>query len=271
MKKIVVTTDFSPTADNACNYASDMAMAIGADLLLLHVVQSPIGYSDLPIALNLEDMMRTAENNMQDLQESIKLKINGKVNVETETGMGGFYDELKNVCERIQPYVVVMGSQGKTATEHLLFGGHAVNTVTHLPWPVITVPAGTSFSQIKKIGLASDLTKVPESTPFDEIKLLVNDFNAELHILNIDNTAVFDADIVFESVSMQEMTRALKPQFHFTGSENVEEAIMDFAEKNQIDLLIVVPRRHNFLSSIFHRSRTKQLVLHSHVPVMAIH
>ncbi len=271
MKKIVVTTDFSQAAANACNYAADMAVAIGADILLLHVVQTPIGYSDLPIAINLEDMMRTAEQEMLGLQEEIKRRINGKVLIEAETGMGGFYEDLKNVCERIQPYVVVMGSQCKTATEHLLFGEHAVNTVVHLPWPVITVPAGASFSQIKKIGLASDLSKVIESTPFEEIKLLVHDFNAELHILNIGDTAVFDADIVFESSLMQEMLKALKPHFHFIGSDNIEEGIMDFAEKNQIDLLIVMPRRHNFLSSIFHRSRTKQLVLHSHVPVLAIH
>jgi len=46
---------------------------------------------------------------------------------------------------------------------------------------------------------------------------------------------------------------------------------MDFEEKNKIDLLIVLPRRHNLLGSIFHKSHTKQLVLHSHVPVMALH
>ncbi|MBK8520712.1 MAG: universal stress protein [Chitinophagaceae bacterium] len=41
--------------------------------------------------------------------------------------------------------------------------------------------------------------------------------------------------------------------------------------KNQIDLLVVMPHRHNLLSGLFHKSHTKQLVLHSHVPVMSIH
>lgn len=271
MKKILVTTDFSEVANNAVHYATDMALAIKADLLLLHVVQTPIGYSDMPIAVNLEDMMRTAEADMKNTENMTAEKTIGKINIETQVSMGGFFSELEVVCGQIKPYVVIMGSQGKTEAEHLLFGAHATNAIKNLHWPIITVPPAASFSQIKKIGLASDLTKVVETTPIEEVKMLVNDFKAELHILNTGRREVFDADIVFESGLMQEMTMALEPKFHFIDNENTDQGIIDFAEKNQIDLLIVLPKRHNFLESIFHKSHSKQLVLHSHVPVMALH
>ncbi len=271
MKTILVTTDFSTAANNAVNYATDMALSINARLLLLNVVQTPIGYSDLPIVISLEDMMRSSEKDIQNLKEEVMVRTGNKIVIEAEVGMGGFFEELKTVCERTKPYAVVMGSQGKTAAEHLMFGAHAVYTVKHLTWPVITVPPGAVFTAVKKIGLASDLTQVVETTPIEEIKMLVNDFNAELHILNTGKTEVFDADIVFESGLMLEMAMALKPTFHFINNENTDEGIMDFAEKNQIDLLIVLPRRHNLLGSIFHKSHTKQLVLHSHVPVMSLH
>jgi nucleotide-binding universal stress UspA family protein len=271
MKTILVTTDFSVAAKNAANYAADMAMSMKADLLLLNVVQTPIGYSDLPIVVGLEDMMRSSEKDMQDLKEELMRRTKEGVNIEIEVGMGSFYSELKNVCERIKPYAVVMGSQGKTAAEHLMFGAHTVHTVKHLTWPVITVPPGAIFTAVKKIGLASDLTQVVETTPIEEIKTLVHDFNAELHILNTGKTAVFDADIVFESGLMQEMTLALNPKFHFINNEDTDAGIIDFVEKNQIDLLIVLPKRHNLIESLFHKSHSKNLVLHSHVPVMALH
>lgn len=271
MKTILVATDFSQAAQNAVNYAADMALSVNAGLLLLHVVQTPLSYSDMPIVLSLEDMMRSAERDINDLKGEMKLKTNGKLNIESEVGMGSFFSELKDVSERIKPYVVVMGTQGKTAAEHLMFGEHAVHTIRHLSWPVITVPPGATFSSVKKIGLASDLTEVVETTPIDEITKLVNDFNAELHILNTGNKEVFDADIVFESGLMQEMTMALKPKFHFINNANTDEGIMDFADKNHIDLLIVLPRRHSLMDRLIHKSHTKQLVLHSHVPVMALH
>lgn len=271
MKTIIVTTDFSTAANNAVNYAADMALFIHAKLLLLHVVQTPIGYSDLPILVSLEDMMRSSEKDMTDLKEEVKRRTNEKIFIETEVGMGGFFEELKNVCERVKPYAVVMGSQGKTAAEQVMFGTHAVHAVKHLTWPVITVPPGVSFTAVKKIGLASDLTKVVETTPIEEIKTLVCDFNAELHILNTGNKEVFDADIVFESGLMQEMTMSLNPTFHFINDADTDQGILDFTEKNQIDLLIVLPRRHNLLNSIFHKSHTKQWVLHSQIPVIALH
>lgn len=271
MKTILVATDLSETAQNAVNYAADMALAINADLLLLTVAELPVSFSDVPILLGLEDVMRNTEKDIKKLGEEVKSRTKGKINIETEVGMGFFYNELKQVCERIKPYTVVMGSQGKTAAEHLLFGSHATRAIKELEWPVITVPPNAEFSSIKKIGLASDLTKVVETTPIDEIKMLVNDFNAELYILNTGKKEVFSGDIVFESGLMQEMAATLKPTFHFIANDNTEEGIIDFVDKNNIDLLIVLPKEHNFLQKLIRKSHSKQLVLHSHAPVMAIH
>ena len=164
-----------------------------------------------------------------------------------------------------------MGSQGTTAAERLLFGSHTVYAMKHLVWPLITVPPQAKFSAVKKIGLACDFNKVVETTPVDEIKTLVNDFHAELHVLNTGKKEVFNPELVFESGLLQEMLAALKPEYHFITNENTDEGIMDFAEKNNIDLLVVLPKRHGLLEKLFLKSHSKQLVLHSHVPVMALH
>lgn len=271
MKTIIVATDFSPSALNAANYAADMALAINAGILLLYVYQIPVSYGEIPVALDVEDMMQGAEKGLHDLKEQLTRKTYRKMNIETEVGMGPFFQELKNVCARIKPYAVVMGSQGTTASERLFFGGHTVYAMKHLMWPLITVPPEAVFSSIKKIGLACDFNRVVETIPIDEIKTLVNDFNAELHILNTGQKQVFNPDVEFESGLLQEMVVTLQPDYHFITNENTDEGIIDFAEKNEIDLLIVLPKRHDLLDKVIHKSHTKQLVLHSLVPVMALH
>jgi len=45
MRTIVAPTVFSSVSINALNYAADLAAAIEADLILLHVVQIPITVS----------------------------------------------------------------------------------------------------------------------------------------------------------------------------------------------------------------------------------
>jgi nucleotide-binding universal stress UspA family protein len=271
MKTILVATDFSPASLNAANYAADMASSINANILLLHVYQVPVSYTEIPVAMNEQDLMENVEKVMNELKEKLILKSGGRLTVETEVWMGVFSQELKTVCERVKPYAVVMGSQGTTAAERLLFGSHTVYTMKHLMWPLITVPPEASFSSVKKIGLACDFDKVADTTPVDEIKMLVNDFNAELHVLNTGRKEVFNQDVVFGSGLLEEMLAPLKPNYHFIVNKNTDEVIMDFAERNDIDLLVVLPKRRGLLDSLVHKSHSKQFVLHSLVPVMALH
>lgn len=271
MKTILVATDFSPAALNAANYAADMALAIHADILLLHVYSIPVNYSEVAVPLSLEDLELSAENLINELKDQLLKKTGRKINITTQVKMGSFFHELKAVCESIKPYTVVMGSQGTSAVERLLFGTHAVYAMKHLEWPLLTVPAGVVFSSVKKIGLACDFDKVVDTTPVDEIKMLVNDFGAQLHILNTGKREEFKPELVFESGLLQEMLGALKPEYHFITSGSTDQGIIDFAEKNHIDLLVVLPKRHGLLDKVIHKSHTKQFVLHSHVPVMALH
>jgi len=271
MKTIVVATDFSPAALDAANYAMDMASAIHADVLLLHVYSMPVSFSEIPVALSIEELQKDAEKGISVLKDQMIQKKAGKVNVSSEVRLGSFFPELKTVCDKIKPYTVVMGSQGTTAAERLLFGSHAVYAMKHLEWPLITVPKGAALSTIEKIGLACDFDKVVDTIPADEIKTLVKDFNAKLHILNTGKKKEFEPELVFESGLVQEMLGSLKPEYHFITSENTDAAILEFAEKNKIDLLVVLPKRHGLLDKLVHKSHTSRFVLHSHVPVMALH
>ena len=271
MKTILVATDFSAAATNAANYAAQMALTINADILLLYVYQIPVGYLEVPVAVGLEDIRIGAEQQINDLKEQLIRKTTNTLHIETEIRMGSFFAELKDVCKSVTPYAVVMGSQGTTAAEHFFFGSNTVYTMKHLAWPVITVPSGLIFSSIKKIGLACDFEKVVDTIPVNEIKMLVHDFKAELHILNTGSSKEFKPEVVFESGLLQEMLGALKPNYHFITNENTDFGIIDFAEKNHIDLLIVFPKRHSLFDKIMHKSHTKQLVLHSYVPVLALH
>lgn len=271
MKKLLVATDFSSAAINAAEYAADMALATRSDLLLLHIYQVPVNYTELPVASVDVDFQARAEKSMNELKEQLNTRVNGAVSIETELRMGFFYEELVKACEDTHPYSVIIGTQGKTAAENLLFGGHAVYAMKHLAWPLITVPPTAKFSSIRKIGLACDFANVVETMPAAEIKKLVTDFNAELHVLNTGKSSEYNPDEVFQAGLLQEMLNSIKPAYDFITGDDIDAGIMDFAEKNNIDLLIIIPKRHGLLEGLLHRSHTKQFVLHSHVPVMALH
>ena len=183
MKTIIVATDFSTAALNAAYYAADMASAIHADLLLLHVYQIPVVYPGIPVSAE-DEMVSDAKKSLSLLKEQLIIRTDGKLSIKTKFSAGFFFQELKAICEKIKPYSVVMGSQGSTAAERVFYGSHTVYAMKHLMWPLITVPPGAGFSQIKKICLACDFEKVIESIPVYEIERLINDFDAELYIIH---------------------------------------------------------------------------------------
>lgn len=271
MKTILLATDFSSAANNAANYAADMALSIQADLLLLNVFEIPVSYYEIPVAMNSTQTVEVEEKILAKVMKDLVQRTSGKVKIRTEVRMGAFFEELKSVCELIKPYTVVMGSQGTTAADRLLFGGHTVHAMQHLSWPLITVPPEVKFSSVKKICLACDLHNVLNTIPLEEIRILVNDFHSELHILNTGKKNEFTPAMITESGFLQNLFADLKPEYHFISSRDMDKGIIDFCEKNEIDLLVVIPKRHGLLEKLIYKSHTRELVLHSHVPVMAIH
>lgn len=275
MKTIIVSTDFSPVALNATNFAVDMAIAIKADLLLLNVYNIPVAYSgDVPVMLlSVDDLREGSETQLEALKKNINHITSGKINVITAARMGNTVDELEEICREINPFAVVMGAKGKSGIENVVFGSTALTAIRHLTWPVICVPAGKEYGKgIKKIGFACDFRKVAETTPAQQIKSIVKEFGAELHILNVDyNEKHFKPGTPIESFHLHDMFSDLNPVYHYINHPDVEDGIHEFAEKNNLDLLITIPKKHKLLDGVFKPSSTKQLVFQSHVPVLCLH
>jgi nucleotide-binding universal stress UspA family protein len=274
MKTIIVPTDFSPVSLNAVNFATDMAVSINASLLLLNVYNIPVSYSDVPIVLvSVEEMKKSSETQLDALKDKLLHITSGKVKVYTESRMGNTVDELEDLCKHIQPLAVVMGAKGKSGVEKLVFGSTTLSAIRHLTWPVICVPPGKEFGKgIKKIGFACDFKQVVETTPVNFIKQIVKEFNAELHILNVDyKEKHFRPDTPEQSFLLHNLLEEVNPQYHFINHADVEDGINVFSETNNLDLVIAIPKKHKLLDGIFKPSSTRQLVFQSHIPVMCVH
>lgn len=274
MKTIIIPTDFSPVALNATNYAADMAIAINAEILLVNIYTIPVSYTEVPVAMiSIEEMRKASEAELTDLKTSLEHITSGKIKIRIESRMGNTVDELENICNTIKPFVVIMGAKGKSGIENLLFGSTTLTAIRHLSWPIICVPPGKEYGTgIKKIGFACDFKEVRETTPVNQIKEMVNVFGAELHILNVDNNNKdFRPETPEQTFKLHDLLKDINPTYQFINHPDVEDGINDFAEKNNMDLIIAIPKKHKLLDGIFKPSSTKQLIFQSHIPVMCLH
>ena len=274
MKKIIVPTDFSPAALNAVNYAADMALAIHAEIHLLHIYQIPISVTETPLVfISVEELRDNAEKKLAKLKKDLEHITSGKLEIQTESRLGDLTDELENYCNTVQPFVVVMGTRGHSAVEKALFGSNALSVIRHLTWPVICVPIGKEYGVgIKRVGLACDFREILETTPVSVIKTFVKELKADLHVLNVDpENNHSKGDTQAQVILLQTALEDVNPQYHFIQHKDVEDGVNEFAEINNLDMIIAIPKKHKLMEGLFRKSSTKQLVFESHVPVMCVH
>jgi nucleotide-binding universal stress UspA family protein len=274
MKTIIIPTDFSPVALNAMHYGIDLAKTVNASVLLFHVYQVPVSYSDVPIALvSVDELQKAAEKEMKTLKAEVEHLVSGSIKVYAETRLGNVADEIENLCNKVNPFAVVMGSKGASGLEKVLFGSTTLTAIKHLTWPVICIPPGKEFGKgIKKIGFACDFKDVVKTTPTHFIKDFAKEFNAELHVLNVDyHNKHFKPETPEQSLLLHTLLEDVHPIYHFIEHKDIEDGINEFAEKNNLDLIISIPKKHKLLEGVFKASSTKQLVFQSHIPVMCVH
>jgi len=274
MKTLVAATDFSPGSLNAVRYAADMACYLKADLVLLHVCPIPDSINELAVTdEGLGNALICAGEEIELLKKEL-LRITGeKIIILTEVRVGDVAGQLKDFCETIHPYAVVMGPCEAGGAETLLYGSTCLQAVRDTRWPLLIVPSGIRFKQIRKVVMACDLKDIPESIPIDSVKRLVQDFRAHLYVLHINETGQSLSELAFSDAfkKLGEIMKDLHPAYRFTGKEAVDKGILSFVERNSFDLLIVLPKIHSLPARLFHKSHSRQLVLQTHTPVLSLH
>ncbi len=274
MKTIVVPTDFSAVALNASHYAAELAVSIDASLSIVHVCALPLQYVEMPVpAVHLDELMKDAEVKMAQFKNEISLKTGGQLKIYTEIKAGSVVNQLKLFCSEAKPYAVVMGPRSAGGLERFLFGSNTITAIKNLAWPLIVVPAKAKFRAIHNIGLACNFKQLEDKAPVEVIRKLVRDLHANLHILYINKykTWEYGADFIEEAGWLQEMIGDLDPKYHFVKHSDIDEGLNENATTYALDLLIVIPKKHGWTDALFHHSHTKQLTLHSRIPMMAVH
>lgn len=140
-----------------------------------------------------------------------------------------------------------MGTRGVSGAGRFFLGSNSISVIQKVGVPVFIIPPGAKFKPIRRIGLATDLRDVVDNTPVGSIRELVNFFNADLHVLNVDfERRHFTPYTPEESLKLETLLTGLNPIYDFIESKDVDESIIEFAERKDFDLIISFPKTQFF-------------------------
>ena len=138
IRKILVPVDFSPASVNALDSAIAMAKRLGAELLLVNVVEK-IGLSGSAQSSSQElIMMHHAEQELQAMQHAIIE--HSLVYCEAIVTTGIVSAAITKLATIHKADLIIMGTHGLSGFKKSLIGLNAFNVVKNAACPVLTIP-----------------------------------------------------------------------------------------------------------------------------------
>ena len=279
MKNILVPTDFSATAKDAYLFALELADKYNSHVKLLNICHPVVATDTAYLPEELDEMVKIAKERMKKFSVADKNKIEkGDVlvapRVSQEVVIGFPVEEILHQVESGKADFVVMGTTGEKGFLDKMFGSVSIHVSQKAECPVLLVPNGVRFKGFKHIMFASDYETVNEKTLKNLIDL-TQKFGSDLHMIHVSEGSDDSNFKAIEAKLVDVLFKGGNPDFAFTISQvestSVAEGLHDYAEKNNIDLTVLVCPKRGFWKSLFHKSVTKQMAWNTKIPMLTFH
>lgn len=273
IQKIIVPTDFSETADNALQFAIDLAKKLSAKVHVVHI-HSPALHG--PPTPKLVD--EGGIEYKQSLLKAIKSPPIGQEEItedqeyiaETTLIKGFVAEEIQKISQDPKTDLLVMGTTGQGGLMEKLFGSISLEVARKAICPVILVPDKARFNGFKNIVYASNYHPA-EETVLPKVFNFARPFKPVLHFAHINeqkqNKYFVQSNYLGQISNDEHMTFKLTT----IESENVMKGLNRYAEEQQADLMIMATIQRNFLSQLFHKSITQRMVFNTKIPLLILH
>jgi len=140
-EKILFATDFSESSEHAFQYALAIARQFNSRLIILHVINEPVDLRGFYVPhISFENLEKEIELGAEKMMARFcSSHIVNFDNFETLIVTGIPYEEILKKAHDEKVSLVVLGTQGRSGLDHLLFGSTAERVVRKALCPVVTV------------------------------------------------------------------------------------------------------------------------------------
>jgi nucleotide-binding universal stress UspA family protein len=273
MKTILVPTDYSDIADNALRYAIELAKLSKAKIILLHAYQIPLPAGDAPV-LMVSPLELEKENlvRIKKLEKKFVKELAGKVKIEHIINAGFITDEILTVAKEKKADLIVMGVTGVGKVAEALIGSNTTALIKKTQIPVLVIPKDARYKKISKIVLAYDSKGKIEESVMEKIKNFILLFKSKVLVLDIVKPAEgTSSENAKAHKSAEKALDGIKHTLYFLEGYDFEYEMNSFVDTYKADWLIMIPHKNKFLTSLFHKSNTKKMAFHTHIPLLSLH
>lgn len=264
--KILFPTDFSENAELAAQFAIDIAKRTNGSIIALHAYDVPYSERSMTTSL-LHEMKQIAHNHMQEFENDVLSK--SGVQFETQVILGNPIRLCKELSEKHNIELVVLGTKGASGIEELLIGSNAASVIQNIDVPVLVIPPQSEVKELKNIVLATDMDLRKKERPLTRLKKFAQIYGSSIDVLHFqDDEGIKQGSREFleEHLSDVEHTYSV-----LASKEHLDKDILEHCERKNADIVTAITKRYGFFEGLFHKSLTSKLAYHTNIPMLALH
>lgn len=274
IKNILVPVDFSACSKNALQEAIRLAKMVNAKIHMVNAVHvhtpQPNDSSVAILETLFADYDAQVKQSFDELEsEMIDLK---DVPHEADRFLAYLTDAIRTELETKKIDLIIMGTRKKRESMDYFLGTNSTDVIQSTDVPVIVIPETSQIGTIKKIAMAADLKKIANLGKLDILAQLAQAYGSEVLVFHVEEPP-FEISKE-EEKRMAEFSQKLEgvsSSVRTCEANDIEQGIRDFVKAHEVDMLAMIPRRHNLFDRLFNKSMTKTIALDPEIPLLAFH
>ncbi len=287
MKKLLVPTDFSECADNAKDTAIRIAERNGAEIHLLHSVNTPVdwrefeaytrrgtipfsGGSQAELHKDFNTAVEAIDSKMGEIISEAEAK---SLKAHKHVVYNYNYNDIVKWAEENNVDLIVMGSHGASGWNELFVGSITQRVVRTSKIPVLVAKGDSDLSSMKQIVFASDFEETDAMDDLKDAISFAKIFGATLNLLYVNTPRKFE-DSVHSYHKMERFLSELEVDIpyekHVFNEYTIEDGIRAFAEREGMDLISITTHGYHGIRRLFDPNVSEHLINHSDRPVLCL-
>jgi len=273
MKNILLLTDFSESSKNAIHYAAKLFEneTINFHLVYIHKA-SAFTTADLMTTgtANLyASIVKSPKEDLEDLSKQLQSVYKNPKHTYTEhIDYDVFTDAVNQLIVLHNINLVVMGTNGVTGADEVVFGSHTLNVIRKVEAPTLIIPKDFEFSKPEVILLPLDEKDELNKKRIDQIFSLVGKTNRDYHVLRITDTAI---DQIEDVTNLENVLKDNSYSYNQVSNVPMDQVVDTYLQTNAIDLEVFIIQKISFLERLFSGSPITKLSKIASVPLFILH
>jgi nucleotide-binding universal stress UspA family protein len=277
-KKIVLPTDFSRNAWNAISYAIDLFKNESCDFYILNAYTTTVQEKEQLMFSNPDKSLseiaeEQAEKGLNKISQRISFRDealdHNYIYLSQENDL---VSAIRDIVEKKDIELVVMGTKGRTDALDIAFGNNAITVMEKVRnCPVFAIPPNVIFTEPNEIIFPTSFRTHFKQRELAHLVEIAKITNAPIRILHVQNESTLDEIQLNYKALLEECFEGLEYSFHTIENNDLQVALQLFVQSRGSEMIAFVNKKHTFFTNMFSKPMVQTIGVNSKVPLLAMH